>query len=86
MSETRPQGYCKDCRVEPAEARADGSLASRCRVCADARNASLKAARAEAKTKGLCAWEGGGCKRKAVDGKTYCKTHLAYHRERRSAN
>src|SRR5690606_40141802 len=34
MSETRPAGMCKDCRVEPAAVRDDGTLASRCQACA----------------------------------------------------
>lgn len=82
MSETRPQGFCKDCRTTPAPVKPDGETASRCIECAAKRNAAMKAARAQAKANGYCAWEGGGCTRKPQKGRTYCKVHLAYHRER----
>ena len=82
MSETRPEGMCKDCRVKPAAVRPDGTLASRCLGCAADRNEAAKLARAKARKRGLCAWEGGNCTLKAAKGKRYCAEHLAYHATR----
>lgn len=88
MSNGQPEGMCKDCRVEPAEERADGTLASRCRACADARNEAAKAARAKAKRKGLCTYPGRTDKvhREGKLKRSYCKPHLAYFAERMRAN
>jgi hypothetical protein len=33
MSETRPDGMCKDCRTARAAVKADGTIASRCKGC-----------------------------------------------------
>lgn len=78
MSETRPEGYCKDCRVEPAAERPDGTLASRCAACAALRNEAAKTARAKAKRRGLCRYPG-GCERKPAAGRTMCREHLDYY-------
>lgn len=85
MSETRPEGYCKDCRVEPADLKPDGSLASRCAACAAKRRRIKREARAAALAIGRCAWESNACERKAINGLTYCLEHLEYHRARRAA-
>ena len=82
MSETRPAGMCKDCRVEPAAEKPDGSLATRCKACAAKRSAAAKAARETLRAKGLCTWEG-GCAYRAAPGLTYCSEHAEYHAERR---
>ena len=83
MSNTRPIGFCKDCRVIPVPLRADGGYVSRCPECAAKANAKQKAARAAAKARGRCAWEGGSCEYSAAPGLTYCSEHAEYHAERR---
>lgn len=83
MSNVRPDGYCKDCRVEPAPTKPDGSLASRCKACAAVRNEAAKEALERAKRRGLCAWEGGNCEYKSAPGLTYCSEHAEYHAARR---
>lgn len=80
MSNVRPPGMCKDCRVEPAAVNPDGSLASRCDACRLARNQRAREERAALRAKRKCVWL--GCGKRAKKGRRYCSEHLEYYRTR----
>ena len=78
MSNVRPPGMCKDCRVKRGKRRSDGTVASRCAKCAVARAAKARVARRIAIKSGLCAYAG-GCTAEVVDGRKMCAVHLWYY-------
>lgn len=80
MSNVRPPGMCKDCRVEPAAVNPDGSLASRCDACRLARNQRTREERAARRAKSQCLWL--GCSKRARKNRRYCSGHLEYYRVR----
>ncbi len=81
MSNVHPEGMCKDCRVEPGEPGPGDTVRSRCRGCADTRNAEAKVAREARKRKGLCSYPG-GCEKRVSKGRAQCKEHLEYYAAR----
>ena len=80
MSNVHPPGMCRDCRVEPAPLREDGTHTTRCEACRRARNQRVREERAARRAKGRCLWL--GCSKQAKKGRRYCAEHLEYYRVR----